>query len=71
MAARSLGTNAEHLLCRLGAAAARLRAMPSGLSLPGGQRVDGLEASWGMQRCELCKFLLSYANVDKIMQNFA
>jgi hypothetical protein len=24
-----------------------------------------------MHRCEFCKILLSYANVDKIMQNFA
>ena len=41
MATRSLGTRTrlkEHLLCRLGAAAARLEAVPAGSFLPGGQR---------------------------------
>ena len=33
--------------------------------------IEGCGKRHEVHRCEFCKFLLSYANVDKIMQNFA
>jgi hypothetical protein len=52
----------------LGQAAIRTAANPGGSS---GSQVSTTALHTRMHRCEFCKILLSYANVDKIMQNFA